>query len=298
MRMRRILITGAGGFVGRRLAAVLAARGDDVVALHRATEPPAPVRGEAPINWIRRDISDELTNVPAVDAIVHAAALHPNSRSGSSLTDYVNVNVIGTERVMNYAKSAGARFVLNLSTISVYGDLPSGLVTEDSPLFRPKIYGASKYLAELVVAEYAEGISSVSVRLPGVVGPGHFIPWIGRVLRKALAGEPISIFNPGAKFNNIVDLIEMERLVTHLVDAMPRGALTVNFGATEPSTIGEVVANLVRLASSRSEVRVGTSSRGSFYISTERLEHKLNFRPAPTMSIVERYVTSSLRGER
>jgi nucleoside-diphosphate-sugar epimerase len=292
--MPRVLITGASGFIGRHLAASFAATQNyQVLALHRSASPPA-VSASRPIQWIRCDLARGLDNVPASDVIIHAAAAHPNARPVSGLTDYIDVNVLGTLRLMEYARRVGARFAFNLSTVSLYGDVPGGELTEKTPFFCPTMYGASKYAAELIIREFSDVCASLSVRLPGVVGPGYFTPWIGRVLSKALKGELISIFNPAAKFNNIVDVEELARLTAHILDLRPEGADVVNLGASEPSTIEEVVRRIVELTKSRSVVENRTEARGSFSIDITKLRERFSFTPQRTLAQVDRYVRANL----
>jgi nucleoside-diphosphate-sugar epimerase len=288
----RILVTGAGGFIGGRLVRLLAGRGHEIVALYRR----APGDTADRTTWVRADLAESVDHLPAAEAIVHAAA-HTHLIPNSTVHDYVRANVRGTGALMRYARRAGVRYVVHLSTISVYGDAPDGELTERTPFANPGAYGTSKYLAELLLREHAAAVPSLSVRLPGVVAPGYLTPWVGRVLKSAMRGEEITIYNRGAPFNNIVDTDELARFIEHVLSTAPPGAETVNLAAAEPSTVGDVVRTIIELAGSRSNVRDAGARKGSFWIGLDKMNRVTGFSPSPTREILTRYVKGTLAGE-
>ena len=58
----------------------------------------------------------------------------------------------------------------------------------NTPLLRPALYGCTKYLTELILAENAALFGVLNVRLPGIVAPGYLTPWIGQIVSKAMEG--------------------------------------------------------------------------------------------------------------
>lgn len=284
----RILVTGGGGFIGQGLVQSMAARGHDVVATYRSHKPER-LAEDTNVACVQLDLADGLGAVPPVDAVIHAAA-HTHLVPDSTADDYIRSNVQGTRNLVAWARKSGVRYLINLSTLSVYGELPAGELTEETPLYRPGLYGATKYLCELTVAEAAKDFGSVSIRLPGVVAPGYFTPWIGQVLRRALAGEEIVVYNADAPFNNIVDVEELGRFIAHALKTPSAGSEMINLAASDPLPIGELVGTIVAEAGSASRVSSGDARKPSFSIVTERVKRIFAFHPASTREMVRRYV--------
>jgi nucleoside-diphosphate-sugar epimerase len=287
----KVLVTGTGAQVGGLLAIRLASLGYQVVALwHRASPSKELV---AAAQCIQVDLADSQLHLPSVDAIVHAAARTPVDANATA-GDYARSNILGMERLIEYGREIKVRYLLNLSTMSVYGQLPSGELTEDAAFYNPDIYGATKYVAERVLVANSDRVPGLSLRLPGVLVPGNFRPWIGKVLRQALDGIPITIYNAQAAFNNVIDVEELARFSDSVLKTCPRGIDAVNWGADRPCAIADIVRLIVERSGSRSKVIEGTALKGSFWINTDRLRRECGFHPADTRKLVERYVATTV----
>ena len=169
-----IVITGAGGFVGRALARALSEQGARrVVAVDsRFTSPLVGDRIEA----MEADIADPAALAEVckggVEAVVHLAAV-PGGAAEADPTLSRRVNVDATAELIEAAALAGRRprFIFS-STIAVFGDpMPPRGVNDTTPLRPRLIYGAHKAMSEVLVATMSRrgAIDGVSLRLPGVV---------------------------------------------------------------------------------------------------------------------------------
>jgi nucleoside-diphosphate-sugar epimerase len=165
----KILVTGATGKVGSRLARRLAERGDRVRALVRDVERAASLRDHG-VELARGDLLDESSitgAVRGVDAVVHCAAFF----RGATADEAHAVNDVGTRRLAEAARDAAvARFVFT-STGLVYGGKEGRLVTEDEPCTPVDAYPVSKLAAE----RFLLGVEDLDVRvlrLPFVYGDG------------------------------------------------------------------------------------------------------------------------------
>ncbi len=286
----KILVTGSGGLIGQSLTEALLADGHVVVAAYR-TSPPALAASDR-LRTVRLDLSRPVRGLEPVDVVIHAAA-HTHLIPGSTAWDYVRSNVLGTLHLMEYARAVRPKAVICFSTMSVYGEVAVEELDEETALNRPELYGASKYLAELIAREAGGTFPALCVRLPGVVGRGYFTPWIGTLLRAAIRQEPLRIYNPDALFNNIVDLQEIRRFIAHLIGRGVRGCELVNLAASEPMRIREVAALIRSLTGSRAEIIVvDRAVKRSFVIRTARLRERLGFVPSTTQEILQRYVAA------
>ena len=291
----KILITGAGGFVGRFLFESFLAKGNHVVATYRNTKPCISDISSAGISKVVRiDLSESLRDLEPVDVVIHTAAVHPNSRPTPTIDDYLRSNILGTRSLADYAKATRPRLFIYLSTISVYGEIGVSELDENAPLNKPDMYGSTKYMGELLLREQVSHFSSICIRLPGVVGAGYFTPWVGSVLRKASRNEPISIYNPSSMFNNVVDLPELWRFISWIIDRGFAGFDFVNLAAAEPIRIREVIELIVSLTGSKSRIQEQDTDKQSFSIKLDKIKRIFGFESDTTKAIIHRYVTENV----
>lgn len=182
----RVLITGAGGNLGRVLAPALAERGHEPVLFdNRPLETPHP--------FLLRDATrkeDVLEAMQEVDAVVHGAALHGIHLAKYTADDFWNLNVTGTHHIYEAARTHGVKKVLLCSTMGVYGEsiVPRAdgvaVVTEALPLKPADIYGLSKKLCEELAEFYSRrhGVQTIAYRL-GMFVPEDFVRYGFRLLK-------------------------------------------------------------------------------------------------------------------
>ena len=176
---RLAVVTGASGWLGRNLVRELVASGRQVRAL-------VPVADDAPllqvisplVTTVVGDVRDpaELDGLFAGTAgatVFHAAAvIHP-----ATVRDFFDVNVGGTELVLDQAHRAGVARLVHVSSNSPFGAnaRPTDRFTEDSPVHPYMGYGESKWEAEQIVARSQErgDVDTVVIRAPWFYGPGQ-----------------------------------------------------------------------------------------------------------------------------
>lgn len=175
----RIAVTGANGFVGRSIIQAIRNRGHNSIALLRENNNNGHYLSADEIEIIgdvghRKDIFIR----SRFDALIHLAALTHMNKNQKKDEDilFKNVNVIGTERIIKAAKSAGARRVVFMSTIKVNGEssVPGKPLTSNDPAAPEDLYARSKLEAELAGAKLAKQLDLdwVAIRPPLVFGSG------------------------------------------------------------------------------------------------------------------------------
>lgn len=289
----KILVTGVGSHVGAYLARSYAREGHQVVATYRAKKP-GDFGALDGIRMVKVDLADGPWNLEPVDVVIHAAARTAWTTNPAS--EYIRSNVLGTQNLAAYGKLNQPRVIFYFSSIAVHGEINAAELCEDTPINRPDMYGSTKYMGEMIMEEHAEDFPSVTIRLPGVVGPGYFSPFIGRILRKAMANEPIPIYNPDSMFNAVTDFAEVRAFISHVSESGYTGYRAVNLAGSEPMRLRDIVETIVSLVGSRSSISQQQSSRGPFCINTERVTREFGFQPATTQAIVERYVNDNRIG--
>lgn len=172
----KILITGATGYIGYKLAMEAARRNYTVHILVRDLQSPLlPVHPN--IRPFKGDITDKASVISAIngcDKVMHAAAIAKLSAKDNSI--FYSVNVEGTRNILDASLAAGVKKFVFTSSGAVIG--PSGKfpMSENDPriVAFENDYEISKHWAEELVKEYCRrGLFAVIVAAPRVYGPGH-----------------------------------------------------------------------------------------------------------------------------
>ena len=214
---RRVLVTGAAGFIGRRLAARLAAAGARVTGFDRI-RPNVP---GANIEFRQADLREPETlddAVADVDVVFHLAAANGHRASMDEPRADFEGNVVGTVALLAAVtrRAPRARVVL-ASTRQLYGRAESLPVDEEHMVAPPDVHAIHKETVEHLVRHSAEqrGVPCSVLRLTNTYGPGQptagpAAGLTGRFLDDALAGREITILgDPGLlrDFNYVDDVV-------------------------------------------------------------------------------------------
>jgi UDP-glucuronate 4-epimerase len=168
----KLLLTGAAGLLGMAARPVLAAAGHQVVAVD-VTDFGRPDSELHRLAFGEPAALERLVDAEGVEAIVHCGAISGPMLAKGQPLKLVAVNIDATAILLDLAwRKAMKRFVF-CSSISVYGSVGPGLITEATPLRPTSVYGATKVACEQLIqgmsAEY--GLSGVSLRIARVYGP-------------------------------------------------------------------------------------------------------------------------------
>jgi GDP-4-dehydro-6-deoxy-D-mannose reductase len=267
----RVLVTGAGGFVGGHLIAALRSRGHDVVPADRA--PHAADHDTLPL-----DVTDPLAvrgvvELARPDAVAHLAAqaFVPASLEDPEAT--FDVNARGTLHVLDAVRAlAGqggpAPRVLVVSSGDVYGAQPhEALPLRETTAPRPRNpYAASKIAAEALALAYARsfGVDAVVTRAFNHVGPGQderfaVVAFAMQIARVAAGGAPRVLVGNLDASRDFLDVRDVCGAYALLLEGGGAAGEIYNVCSGTATTMREVLRRLIELARVPVEVREDTA---------------------------------------
>ena len=257
-----ILVTGAAGFIGSHLSERLRARGDEVIGFDNfdpfyprpAKELNlAPLRAGPRFSFVEGDIRDPeaLDRVCAErhpEVVVHLAGLAGVRPSLDEPARYSDVNITGTQRVIDAARAHGVRRFVFGSSSSVYGrDSEPPFKESDSCLQPMSPYAASKRAGELLLqtAHQLYGMDVTCLRFFTVYGPRQRPDLaIHKFTRLISTAQPIQLYGDGTTSRDYTFIDDITEGVTAAIDE-PRGATPgyriYNLGGSHPTTLLRLV---------------------------------------------------------
>ncbi len=221
---KRILVTGADGFIGSHLTERLIARGCDVRAFVQYNSfgtwgwldaLPEPVRRD--LHVFAGDVRDPhgvRTAMTGCDVVLHLAALIAIPYSYHSPDTYVDTNIKGTLNVVQAARDLGIERVVHTSTSEVYGTARFVPITEEHPLQGQSPYSASKIGADQIALSF-----------------------------HAAFGTPVSVLRP---FNTYGPRQSARAVIPTVISQIAAGAREIRLGALHPTRDFTFVSDTAR----------------------------------------------------
>jgi dTDP-glucose 4,6-dehydratase len=209
--VQRILVTGGCGFIGSHLVRRLLREHPalelvnlDLLTYAGRPENLADVADDARYRFVQGDIADADAVAEAAegcDAIINAAAETHVDRSIMGGDEFVNTNILGAKRLLDWVATHEGVRLLHVSTDEVYGDVEAPHRSrEGDHLHGSSPYAAAKAAAELMVFAYVRtyGINASIVRGANAYGPNQFPEKFIPVLAiNTLEGRPLPVYGDG-----------------------------------------------------------------------------------------------------
>ncbi|MDF1581584.1 MAG: NAD-dependent 4,6-dehydratase LegB [Desulfuromonadales bacterium] len=236
LQNRKILVTGADGFIGSHLAEELVRRGCDVRAfvLYNSFNSWGWLDNAEPeikksLNVFAGDIRDPYGVKQAMkgcDVVLHLAALIAIPYSYHSPDTYIDTNVKGTLNIVQAARELGVAKVVHTSTSEVYGTARFVPITEEHPLQGQSPYSASKIGADQIAMSFYSSFET-----------------------------PVSVIRP---FNTYGPRQSARAVIPTIITQIARGERTLKLGAIHPTRdfnyVDDTVAGFIAVAESEKSV--------------------------------------------
>jgi len=259
-----VVVTGAAGFIGARLANAMLDGGQQVVGVDRLGADGRLVRAWDQLcardGFVPHvvDLADERVDLNPLmrdaDAVIHLAGRPGTHASWTEYSGYLRDNVAATARVAQACLETGVPRLVHASSSSVYGRIATG---DETSTLRPiSPYGASKLAAESTLHAFADakGLPVVTLRLFSVYGPGQR-PDMGvySAIAAALDGAVFEIHGDGRQTRSMT---YVDDAVAAIGLAVSRGRIggTYNIGGASSVSLLEILHELWHLVGSAARV--------------------------------------------
>ncbi|HEY4372672.1 MAG TPA: NAD-dependent 4,6-dehydratase LegB [Burkholderiales bacterium] len=253
---RKVLVTGADGFIGSHLTEMLAARGAQVRAmcLYNSFNNWGWLEGSSCLDQVQvvtgdvRDPNFVRSAVKDCEVIFHLAALIAIPYSYVAPDNYVQTNITGTLNVMQAARENGVARVLHTSTSEVYGTALRVPIDEEHPLQAQSPYSATKIGADAIAYSFfsAFNLPVAIVRPFNTYGPRQsaraVIPTVITQIAAGRQSIKLGSLHPTRDFNYVEDTC---RGFIALAECDAAIGQTVNIGSNAEISIGDTV-NLIK----------------------------------------------------
>jgi UDP-glucose 4-epimerase len=255
------LVTGGAGFIGSHVVDALLARGDRVTVIDnlstgRRSNLEQALSGsgaELHVADVRdADAVSEIFATAKPELVFHLAAQIDVRHSVADPADDAQTNTLGTIAVLEAARAAGVRRVVNSSTGgALYGDADVIPTPEDHPIRPMAPYGQSKYAAEGYLELYARlhGLSTISLRYGNVYGPRQDVHGEAGVVAIfcgcLVEGRRPVVFGDGGQTRDWVDVSDVVR--ANLLAADADLTVPVNIGCGRETSVLDLLDALDRV---------------------------------------------------
>jgi len=256
--MRDYLVTGGAGFIGSHLVQALLAGGNAVRVLDnfstgrrenltglggRLEVQEGDLRNPARVRAVVQD----------VEVIFHEAAFVSAPQSMSEAQTCFDVNVGGTEILLEAARQARVRRVVLASSAAVYGDSDSLPLSEDTRLQPLSPYAASKQIAEIYAGLYSRafGLEVVALRYFNVFGPRQspdtqYAAAVPIFIRRLLDGQPVIVYGDGGQTRDLIYIQDVVDANLLAADHPQAAGLVCNICTGRETSINDLVDALMQ----------------------------------------------------
>lgn len=279
MKSKRVLVTGAAGFIGMHQALRLLQAGHQVLGLDNLNPYYDPALKEARLavlknhpnfRFERVSLEDEANVLPVISAfrphlIAHFAAQAGVRYSLKAPREYTRSNIEGFLTILEAARTNPVEHLVYASSSSVYGTNIKVPFSEDDPVDHPvSLYAATKRANELMAETYAHlhGIPMTGLRFFTVYGPwGRPDMAMWNFTARVIAGEPIEVYDEAKMsrdFTYIDDVVEaIERLLPLAPPPGPTGTphRVLNIGNNRPERLADFIT-AIETACCRKAIRL------------------------------------------
>jgi UDP-glucuronate 4-epimerase len=278
MNVKKYLVTGVAGFIGSNLAMQLCNAGHSVVGIdsfHGYYSKTLKLNNLSRLLDVKTfrfqelDILnlDHLGVDKDFDCIFHLAA-QPGVRDswGTGFDSYSTNNVLGTQKVFDFAVQNNTKRVVFSSSSSIYGDAETFPTLESASPKPRSPYGVSKLTGEYLGAAYARnfGLEVVALRYFTVFGPGQRPDMaIYRLIHCAISGDSFPKYGGGEQirdFTYVEDVVAANMLAA--TATLSSQSVVINIGGGNNTSLNSLISNIETIAEAQIKITQEGTPKG------------------------------------
>lgn len=263
--MKKILVTGGNGFIGKKLVSELIKHGHQIIVLDNNLTMPF-IETNNQIQWVKDDLTNRsiLKDIIAnIDGCFHLAAISSVERCTANYPESSTVNMIGFINLLDCIKKLNTKpFVIFTSTSAVYGNHPSLPLTETSPTYPISNYGADKLCCEIHAQTISRNHSLpiAIARLFNVYGPGQnpASPYSGvitKFIRNLISQIPLTIFGDGQQTRDFIYLDDVIQYLIRLIPLANPSCPIYNVASGNPISVSELLKTILKVTEHLSKIK-------------------------------------------
>lgn len=245
---KRVLVTGAGGFIGTHLVEYLRARGARVIGTERKK---LDVTNYVSLAKLFSAHTFDICYHLAADSLVESGQEHPYKTLKNNFLSALNV--------LELCRLKNVRRIIIASTVHVYGD-GNGLLLEENPPRPSRPYETSKTCVDLISQSYADTfhLPVLIPRFVNIYGPGdlNFARVIPKTIKSILRKRNPSLWGGSAvrEYLYIEDALRAFDLLAQMSDEQIEKNRIYNFGSGESISVVDLMEKVIILANSKNKI--------------------------------------------
>jgi Nucleoside-diphosphate-sugar epimerases len=264
---KKIVVTGAGGFLGGNLVEMLKDKeGYFVFALSSHGEERQQADTSRNIQYCYKDIifsgeGERILN----DAIVVNCAF-PRNSTGTEMAE----GLWYIQRLFGRSKECKVKAIINISSQSVYSQTREGSAAEETPVCLESPYAVGKYAAELMLESVCQGTEIVytNLRMASLIGPGFDQRIVNRFVKQALTEHKLTVDKSKHKFG-FLDIADAAEGIFKLLqfDGKPWDAV-YNLGIPDGYSLEEIARCVASVTSRTCQLEIKTKNNSENHINS------------------------------
>lgn len=283
--MKRIIITGANGFIGRYVTKRLAEAGYCLYMIDRKNlEASTNDMVRITMNLTMENSIDECVDrIKNADVMLHLAADITVPGDASTIGN----NIDGMCTALEIARRCRVKQFILLSSIPLIGNILHTPIDEEHEVMPKSLYHWSKYLCEQMLDNYKNVFeTTMIIRIPSPIGAGmRDNVYLSVLLRKMKQGEDVEVYGNGSRIQNYIDVRDISSAILKAIERNVGGLYLI---AGEKSVSNLQLAELCkRITKSKSDIRTGvhpdSEEAENWTISYDKARRTFDYIPEHTL---------------
>lgn len=259
MEIKKIIVTGGSGFLGRHLLRALDKAGYQVKNID--------LRDNPEFETVIADVQNKqkmLEEIKDADMVFHLASLIEAGESVEKPQKYIDYNIDGTLSVLEAMRENGIKTFIFSSSAAVYGEPVNVPIKEDDRTMPINPYGMTKLAMEALLSSYvgSHSFTGIALRYFNLYGPGehhepetHAMP---RFIKQIYEGQEVTVWGSGEHkrdYIHIYDIVDAHLKAIRLAEREPEKYHYMNLSTEKPASVLDIVHAVEKAMNKKANVK-------------------------------------------